>query len=270
MSYKKYIKNIIDFAEWTTINAISAIDEGNINCWELINYEENKPFSTYSTTELYKIFIKQKNKKLSTIKKGNNYFDSLKKKKFKKNTWYKLIDSNIIYCLYLGRGLGVGFGTLSWREDLTMSIIDLWEIADMREVRDLLIKEAKKRFPDYCGVKSVINETYYYISGEHKYEYLFQNNNIILKPIDSSSSGIVVFKDGKWAERFEENIVITIDKNVSSFISPTTNFRWLQKRIKYQNKMILQQQFIDIHNNLNFEWRDVPIIEDDQNSTNID
>lgn len=139
----------------------------------------------------------------STKKAAQEYLDSLKPK-LEKGAWYKLFfGQKQYYGLFSKLGTGnVGFWNNDWIETVNFQPEEYtWEKADMKEVKKLLLEEAKRRYPVGTKVK---------IKGEirtvNKIHLCWCGQYIIFKSEESFKHRSLseLWNGHTWAEMVEE------------------------------------------------------------------
>lgn len=139
-------------------------------------------------------------KYFSTKKAAQEYLSSLKSQ-FEKDVWYKLNNFNT-YILFNSFGLNSGFlCNFGWSNAIHVRKENpsVWKKADTKEVRKLLLEEAKRRYPLNTKIISMHNGCIRSINGKFEYTY---SGNIICN--HSWSDITVLFHKGNWVKVVEE------------------------------------------------------------------
>ena len=138
----------------------------------------------------------------------------IQKTNFEVGKWYTNNES--CYICYQGTDTAYGFGIVgNWTNDFsTGNSFKNFVLADMDKVKELLLQEAKRRFPIGSKIKSMTNNSthiinYYNIRFNTKNppHVGFSNKSIIcgaINNIDPNWMDCVLYEDGKWAEIIEE------------------------------------------------------------------
>ena len=128
----------------------------------------------------------------------------VKEEKFEVGVWYQLYES---YALYNG-DTNPGFYKGKWANNIIMSCRSEWKIAELSEIQNLLLKEAKKKYPVGTKFKSLCDNkklnTIYIVKNALNY---YKLDTIF------SESFAYIYHKGQWATY----VPINTDINVINF-----------------------------------------------------
>jgi len=124
--------------------------------------------------------------------------------------WYKF-KSTAEYGLFEKRGNNKGFNNKTnlyntaseWTETMGMNYESSWELADMKEVKKLLLAEAKKRYPKGTKFYNASNVLHTVGNGEW---YMDKSG------ISYIGNYVFLFHKGKWAEIVESKLMLGDEK----------------------------------------------------------
>lgn len=151
--------------------------------------------------------------------------------------WYTYKESNYDWLMnYQEEGTSCyGFNPNgSWRNDYIMSPGFNWKPATREEIRTALIKEAIKRGYTENNFKTLVGDT----SGfDTDFNFTYSDNVLFCKP--EGDGGVVVYKNGVWAEVIEEQ-------------TPLIPNRWYTLKVNADSILIFVKDFKDKSNNYGF------------------
>lgn len=122
-------------------------------------------------------------------------FPELFEVKFEVDKWYNLIEDNKVIVCYKGYDNSYGISDCYvWGRDLMMTDPNKWTPATDKEVKEMLIKEAKKKFGDY----TVIDLSSRRDKGVLKYSSAYLDGGGLWIMPKGKGLNLLVFSQGKW------------------------------------------------------------------------
>lgn len=128
-------------------------------------------------------------------------YEAQQKPKFEVGKWYKSKFDELIR-LYIGNRKGVGFDNYGkWSNTNGMTNPSLWQPADTSKVKELLIKEAEKKYPHKTRFDNANKDATVCSSNSGISTGKFKINDV---GVFTNNQYVFWFKSGKWAEIIEE------------------------------------------------------------------
>ena len=133
-------------------------------------------------------------------------FKGTMEKTLKTNTWYRHIGDNSSFVYRTGNEHNYGINISGEEFDFPCSYINLWEEATDEEVKEALIKVAKKKGFENID-KLTLKDPFGNFFEKGGFEFadnsfkLIRGNTLLL-------DGVVIFKDGKWVEILEDKLTL--------------------------------------------------------------
>ena len=195
------------------------------------------------------------------------------KQEFEVGKWYRIIIHVNVYALYKQESDNVGFIDGRWRCDIQMKNIEIWQKANTDEVKQLLLEEAKRRYPIGTRVRPMlstesitINTTVYdnvgitdilYVDKTHIINMRVYNNGIwaeIVKPVFTTVDGVNIYK-GEYYYFISDNAIEkacaagstdSYDNSTKRFHNRTKAEEYLKehqiKRYKFYGEMLTKEE----------------------------
>lgn len=139
-------------------------------------------------------------------------FPELFEVEFEVGKYYKLIGVPTVVSCYTGveiQGDKTGYGmnhNNSWCNDVIMRHVNKWEPATDEEIKEMLVKEAKKKgFKKGVRFNSASDQTVFSCKSD-EFTFIEQRNSLC------TSSGGSVFCHGKWATIIEQPLELTVEE----------------------------------------------------------
>lgn len=167
--------------------------------------------------------------------------------KFEVGKWYKHKNLNTVILYKSNKDENVGFDNgFNWREDFQMEYLDNWKLANTKEIKELLLKEANRRFPIGTKYKSLCENEFL--------DKVFTVKESILQiyyvdTVFSESFGFV-YDEGKWAEIVGEDKLMlgNIEVQIKNLVTETEDYIGYDECIWTEKGSITTKEWLTWYN----------------------